>query len=293
MKNQIVQTLSEFGLSENEIKVYIEAIKHKEISPYKLSKLVKLPRTTVYDVMTNLALKKLITIKTSQGLEKQQTWIIAKNPSILRDILRAKYNDLTRLEVDIVDILPHLKSDYLTHQDNADFRFYPGIEGVKKVFEIINAASTQTQVCLWDHQMPMDTLGKEYINKDLQKGLNLRAKKYPIKTIIPLNEWTKHVLSYQYQRNHEYVKHHNFRYIEKTGFNLYQDIYLFLDRMAVTMAKDDEVWGLVIKSNLLVKSFMAIFDFMWQQATPVTQEFMESLGDNEFLKEERNKIKKR
>lgn len=293
MKDQIAQTLSEFGLSDNEIKIYVEAVKHKEISPYKLSKLVNLPRTTVYDVMTNLALKKLITIKTSQGLEKQQTWIIAKNPSVLRDILRAKYQDLTRLEVDIVDILPQLKSDYLAHQNNADFKFYPGIDGVKKVFEIINAASTKTQVYLWDHQMPMDTLGKEYINKDLQRGLNQRAKKYPIKTIIPLNEWTKHVLTYQYQRNHEYIKRHNFRYIEKSGFTLYQDIYLFLDRMAVTMAKDNEVWGLVIKSNLLVKSFRAIFDFMWQQAVPVTKEFVESLGINEFLKEEKNKKRKR
>ena len=287
--NKIINILSQFGLSDNEAKVYIEAVKHKEISPYKLSKLVGIPRTTVYDVMMSLSLKGLITIKTRQGLEKQQTWIIAKNPSVLRDIIQKKHQNLTRLEVDIVDILPQLKTDYLTHQENADFQFYPGIDGVKKVFEIINNLPDKTNVYLWDHLMPMDTLGKKYITQEVQQGLIQRAKKYRMKTIIPLNDWTKHVLTYQYGRDHRYIKYHEFRYIEKTGFNLYQDIYLFLDRIAITMAKDDEVWGLIIKSPLLTKSFRSIFEFMWEKATPATKEFVESLGLNEFLKAEKNK----
>ena len=58
------------------------------------------------------------------------------------------------------------------------------------------------------------------------------------------------------------------------------------------MAKDDEVWGLIIKSPLLVKSFKSFFEFMWEQATPVTKNFVESLGENEFLKHELKKKKK-
>lgn len=55
------------------------------------------------------------------------------------------------------------------------------------------------------------------------------------------------------------------------------------------MAKDNEVWGLIIKSPLLTKSFRSIFEFMWEKATPATKEFVESLGLNEFLKAEKNK----
>lgn len=295
MESKIFQTLSEFGLSKNEIKVYIEAVKHKEISPYKLSKLIGIPRTTVYEVIMSLSLKGLITIKTSQGLEKQQTWIVAKNPSVLREIISKRKKELTNLEIDIVDILPELKDGFLQQQTNSDFQFFPGIDGVKKVFDLLRNSVGKTQIYMFDHMMPMDTLGKKFINKLVINEILLskKAGRYRIKAIFPFNDWTKHVLSYQFGRDPKYIEYHEFRYLENPAFNLYQDIYFFSDRMAITMAKDDEVWGLIIKSRLLYKSMHAIFHLIWQQATPVTKEFVLSLGQNEFLQVELKTSEKR
>lgn len=286
---RIYKTLREFGLNDNEIKVYIEAIKHERITPYSLSRLVKIPRTTVYEVMTNLSLKGLISIKNSQGLEKQQTWIIAKNPGVLREMIKKRRKDLVRLEVDIVRVLPLLKDDFLINQSNADFQFFPGIDGVKKVFKLIEEIFPSTDIYMFDHLMPVDTLGSKYINELVEKEIKMRNKykKTKVKAIIPLNDWTKHVLTYQYGRNNEYINYHDFRYIENSLFNLYQDFYIFEDTVAITTAKDDEVWGVVIKSNLLSKSFKSIFNVLWQMASPVTKKFVDSLGKNDFLKQEK------
>ncbi|MFA5137035.1 MAG: helix-turn-helix domain-containing protein [Patescibacteria group bacterium] len=284
------KTLSDFGLSKNEIIVYLESIKHDQISPFKLARLTQIPRTTVYDVMMSLALKGLITIKTSHGLEKQQTWIIPKNPSTLRDMIFHRRQDLLQLEVDLTDILSDLQKDYLKHENNAGMRFYPGIEGVKRVYTFIHQIPSQVQIYMWDQLMPVDTLGKEYINKEVSQGLKIKKRVKRVKTIIPLNDWTRHVLSYQYGRNNNYIDYHEFRYIEKPFFNLNQDIYVFSDRIALMCAKKDEVWGMIIKSKLLYTTFTSLFQVMWEIAKPVDAEFMEQIGENEFLIQEKKKV---
>src|SRR3989339_12816 len=289
--SNIYKVLSSFGLSDNETKVYLEAIKHKEISPFKLARLTGIPRTTVYDVMMSLALKKLITIKTSQGLEKQQTWIIAKNPSILRETIFERKHDLTRLEVDIVDILSDLKGEYLAHENNAYMRFLPGIEGIKQAYSILKQLPPEVQIYYFDHMMPMDTLGKTYINQEVSQSLKGREHKKRVKTIMPLNDWTRHVLTYQYVRNKSYIDYHEYRYIENAVFNLAYDMYVFSDKVVMICAKDDEVWASVITSKLVSASFKSIFLTLWQIAAPVTKEFVEGLGENEFLREEKRRKK--
>jgi sugar-specific transcriptional regulator TrmB len=80
------QVLKEFGLSENEAKVYQSALELGETSPFGISKSTGIARTTVYAILTDLALKGLVELESSTGLMKQQTKVRAKNPSTLRDI---------------------------------------------------------------------------------------------------------------------------------------------------------------------------------------------------------------
>lgn len=289
--NNTYKVLSDFGLAENEIKIYLEAIKHREISPFKLARLTGIARTTVYDVMTGLALKGLITIRTNQGLEKQQTWISAKNPSALRDMIFKRREDLMELEVGIVDILPDLKKEFLPHEQNGSMRFYPGRDGVKRMYAFIESLPVATPIYLFDHLMPMDTLGRKYINKEVAQSLDSRAGRMGrrVKTIIPLNDWTMHVLSYQYGRDKRYIKHHNFRYIDHPFFRLHQDIYILPDRVVIICAKDDELWGATVESKLFSSSLRSMFEILWVIAQPVNAEFMAELGENEFLKEEKRR----
>jgi sugar-specific transcriptional regulator TrmB len=131
--DQVHHTLSRFGLTKNETDVYLAALKLNETSPFELARLTGIPRTTVYDILMTLSLKGLVTLTQSDGFTKQQTRIRAKNPSTLRSILRQKQKDLTSLEIDVMDILPQLKNDFQKQDANADFQFYPGIEGAVKV----------------------------------------------------------------------------------------------------------------------------------------------------------------
>lgn len=85
------KVLKRFGLTDNEIDIYIECLKNEELSPFQLSKLTGIPRTTVYDCLMSLSLKGLIELEQSDGFQKQQTRVRGKNPSELIVKFDSKY----------------------------------------------------------------------------------------------------------------------------------------------------------------------------------------------------------
>jgi hypothetical protein len=285
---KIYKTLKEFGLSDNEVKVYLEAIKHAETSPNQLSKLTKIPRTTVYDTLTDLSLKGLVELKHSQGLQKQQTKIRAANPSKLRDILWQRRQDLTSLEVDIVHVLSELKSTFHQNFSNTDFKFYPGIEGAKQVLNHFVENDTNMQAYEISQPMRMDAIGPEFTNLNVDQGLNTqRENTFKLKELVTLNEWTKHIFTYQIERNPNYLKNREVRFIDNPNFNIQNDIYFKGSYIYIICAHGDEVYGLIINSKVLSTTLISFFQLVWISAAPLTDEIIQSWGENEFFKVEK------
>lgn len=287
---RIHQALKNFGLTENEILIYTHALQSKESSPYSLSQSTGIPRTTVYDVLMGLSLKGLVELQQSDGLTKQQTRVKAKNPSTLRTILQNKRKDLTAIEVDIVEILPLLKGEYHTDSANADFQFYPGIEGAKKVYFSETADQPHLQTFVFDNQMPMDTFGNQETNQLIDVQIQSKKNNQPKnKVLFVLNDWTRHVISYQYQRDPDYIHYQELRYLDNLMLVFNQHIAITGTHIRVTCAHDEEIWGMVINSKALSTMFTSIFQILWSQAQPVTAEFMASLGKNEYYQLEISK----
>ncbi|MBU1110593.1 hypothetical protein KKB83_03170 [Patescibacteria group bacterium] len=288
--NRIYKVLDQFGLSQNEIKVYLEALKHAELSPFKIAKLTNIPRTTVYDAIMNLSLKGLVEIQQSDDLQKQQTRIKAKNPTVMRQILWEKRRKLVGLEIDILDILAELKGEFHQEEANADFLFYPGIEGAKKVYLAEDRDDVDIPIYVWECLMPVDIFGKQDLTERIAQLTKFRKQSGTrIKEIIPLNDWTRHVLTYQVGRDSDYLKGREIRFIDGLSFDIHQRIAIKGSRIRIVCAKDDEVWGLVIKSPLLAKTIGAIFQINWQVATPLTLKMVQAWGENEFLSEEKRR----
>ena len=286
-EESIYSALKKFGLTQNETKVYLETLKKEELSPFQIAKLTNIPRTTVYDILMNLSLKGLVELEQSDGIKKQQTRVKAKNPSILRSILQQKRKDLIETEADILNILPTIKEDFHKDRSNADFSFYAGLEGAKKVyFESLNFdVLTQYDIIYaWDMQMPMDVFGVKKMNSDIDISSEKRIKRSGrVKELMPLNDWTKHVVTYQTQRNSDYLKQTEYRAIEDSSFNIFTRIQLAGNYLWIVCAHEDEMWGLIIKSKFLVMTFKSIFNQNWMIAKPVTKETIATWGKNEFV----------
>ena len=282
------QVLEQFGLSSNEAKVYQSALELGETSPFTIAKSTGIARTTVYAILTDLALKGLIELESATGLMKQQTRVKAKNPSTLREILWTKRDHLVKQEVDIVEILPFLKQEYLKDSTNADFQFFPGMEGANQIMFDYDGVDQDTYV--FDYQIPMDATGSKEMNEGVDKGINLWSKgKSTEYNLTPINSWTKHVLSYQVERNPHYLDRVQYRYLPFEIASLCLTIRLKGNRIWIVSVKGDEVWGLKIRSANLADSLVGIHQALWKLATPITQEMIASWGPNTYLQAEKNK----
>lgn len=282
------EVLEQFGLSANEARVYQSALELGQTSPFGIAKATGIARTTVYAVLTDLALKGLVELESATGLMKQQTKVRAKNPSTLRDILWAKRADLVKQEVDIVEILPFLKQEYLKETSNSDFQFFPGSAGASHVTFDLDQADLDSYV--FDYLTPMDVFGTEAINKGVDEAIKFQSKaKSQEYNLIPITPWTKHVLTYQVERNSNYLNHVEFKTLP---FELSQmAIWLHVkgDRTRIVSVKGDEVWGLKIRSQNLANSLIGIHQALWKLATPITKAIIASWGPNEYLQVEKLK----
>jgi DNA-binding MarR family transcriptional regulator len=284
MNNHYHEVLSHFGLTDNEIKIYLEAIKHNATSPFELARLTKIPRTTVYDVLMNLSLKGLVTLTQSDGLTKQQTKIKANNPSVLRQYIHERQSDLASLDVDLVDILPDLKQSFHKSSASADFQFLPGIAGAKEVYFHEQVSDNPLPLLAFENMMSMDAFGKAAINQDVEVITHTAPRQ--IKELIALTDWTKHVLTYQYARNPNYIKVREMRCLDLSGFIINQRITIQGNRICITCVDHAEAWGLRFNSHSLATTFSSIFQSLWTFATPITDDFVQRLGKNAFFEAE-------
>jgi len=283
---QINKTLSNFGLTNKEIKVYLEILKLDSTSPYELSKLTGIPRTSIYDTLMTLSLKKLVKLQQSDGFQKKQTKVKAVNPSKLREILRTKRKKMFSLEADVLNIIPFLKKDFHKNKTNADFQYYPGVEGAKHV--LFSEMKPNINIDAFENLMPMDAFGRKTMNKGVEKDTKaIKQHRIQLRELVVDNDWTRHVLTYQVGKDNEYIKSRKIRIIDNPILNIKLRAAIQGERVRIVCSDKDEIWGLIIKSNPLSSTLQSMFNFMWQQAKPVTLNMIESWGKNEFLETEK------
>ncbi|MDD3661723.1 MAG: hypothetical protein PHG63_01530 [Candidatus Dojkabacteria bacterium] len=219
----------------------------------------------------------------------------AQNPSILREILQRKRKELVALETDIVGILPFLKEDFHKERADADFHFYPGVEGFKRMYRTDEElGKLPVQRYTWDVLMPMDVIGPDFMNELVNRQL-VNEKRHPFRPreIVSLNDWTRHFLSYQYNRDHEYLNSREIRFIDDPTFDIGVELTIVGEHILIACARRSEVWGLKMRSELLSATLRSIFMMQWRLAVPVTSELVDSWGPSEMLDHERKQNKKK
>lgn len=140
--------------------------------------------------------------------------------------------------------------------------------------------------------MRIDAIGMEFTNINVDKGLiSQRKNTHKLKEIIALNQLTQHIMTYQVDRNQEYLKHRDVRFIDNPMFTIYNDIYIKGDYIYISCAQGDEVYGLIINSKVLASTLLSFFNIAWLGAIPLTTDILGKWGKNEFSQARSEKSK--
>jgi len=242
----VAQSLKEYGLSDNETKIYLALLKQLEVTAYALAKEVHIPRSTVY-----LSLDSLIEMNLVSSIKKNGTfYYFAESPKQLLSVLEKKQNLIT-------EVLPALQSIASEGGLTPPIKVYEGMEKHMRIWDSLIDTVKRDKI----KDFYGIAHGREYeiMPKFFPKFVEKRKKlDLSVKLILPSNLSPENAEHYEHPENDK----REARYLprnhkQKSTMNIYGD------NIALFSFKGSNVTSVLIKSEPLAEMLREFFLFTW------------------------------
>lgn len=237
-----INTLKEFGLTDNEAKVYLAGLEIGSSTVQDLAKKSGVKRTTVYTTIEGLKQKGLI----SQTKKDKKTFFVAESPERLVQLSESRYRQLKKT-------LPELKSIYNTEGSKPKLRFFEGKEGYLSVYENILKEKPKEFLGLASYDHFFQHLDPVYEDKWTEKrialGISLRW----------LDFETEHVMEHATEGKESLREA---RLLPKE-FPFKSTMFIYNDKVAIVSGEQKEFMAVVIEHPEFYHTFKQIFEMLW------------------------------
>ena len=235
------QELKEFGLTDNEVKVYLACLKLGTALVQDIAKKANTYRTYTYDILKSLIEKGLISYIIKNG---KQYFEVAE-PEKLVNILKEK-------EIKINKILPDLRNIYKSSIEKPKVELYEDKEGLKTILddiiktkkEILVYGSTEKQTKILEFYFP------NYIRRRIEAKIHTRV-------ITEKSTKTMEMLKTEKKELRES------RFISKINFSTVT--YIYGKKLAI-LSLEKEIIGLIIENEEISSTQRQIFELLWKIA---------------------------
>jgi HTH-type transcriptional regulator, sugar sensing transcriptional regulator len=234
--------LEQIGLNKKEAKVYLANLELGPATVATIATRSEVKRTTVYEIMKSLKTKKLVSI-TGKG---KKTLFIATEPESIKKLLE-KQSEL------FGEILPQLKSLSKTAKKRPTIQVFEGVDGLYSIYEdIIKEKKPLFSVVAFSkmHNEILDRLANQFV-KDRVK-YNIFAQ-----VIAPDSKVSKSWQKIDNKSNSE------IRLIDKKKYPFSIEISIYGQKTAFISFKENELFGVIIKSPEITNTMKLMFKFFW------------------------------
>jgi len=236
----LIKTLKNFGLNEKQAKIYLACLELGSASVYKIAQKSGYPRSTCYDVLDGLKQKGLI----NTFLKKKVKFFTVED---LKNLITLQKEKLNILE----DSLPQLNALYGITKERPTVRFYQGKEQMKMILrEILKDANEFVAIGSADDVFK--GIG-DYFYKFVKERVK---RKIPIRVIIPDSAKARE------RRRLGHKELRQTKIINKKYFH-HGMVFIWGNKIAMFSLKKELV-ALVIESEELAQTHLAMFEFMWE-----------------------------
>jgi sugar-specific transcriptional regulator TrmB len=235
---ELEHTLSQLGLTDNEIKTYLCLLKNGSILAGEIAKITKVHRRNIYDILNRLIEKGFV----STVIQNNRSYFQAVNPRKINDILEEQQREFSIT-------LPSLEELYKSAKKSQDIRVFYGREGLKNIFQdqlhdnrevlILGASKSAFEILPFYFKW----YDKDRVKKHIKVKI-ISAEKIAKK--IPLAE------------TRIFPK----KYSNPLAVNLYKD-----KTALILWSKEPLV--IVIENQEISQSYKKYFDFLWNSSKKV------------------------
>jgi sugar-specific transcriptional regulator TrmB len=236
--------LVELGLSPNESKVYLALIELGSATADKISAQAGIHRRTVYDNISKLLEKGLI----SYAIRSNKKFFEAANPEKLGEILQEKREIIEGEEKILKGLLPELKDLQKSSKNIQEVNVYKGKEGVKTVlWDILRTAKSNCVIGAHSSKqfkLMLHKFHKERVKRGIKNTMifkredNKRAKRFsklPFTTVRLMPD----------------------EYVSPIAINIYEN------KVALLLRSEKDPFGVLIESKGIADGFRAYFNILW------------------------------
>jgi sugar-specific transcriptional regulator TrmB len=243
MEHKYVLALKEYGLSENEIQVYVILLKAGESSVQTIAKNAEIPRTTTYHILISLQQKGLV----SYVIKEHIKYFQATRPEVLREIINDKKKH-------IEEAIPELKSITLTLKQKPEVEVFEGTKGIKSI--LLDVLEEKNEILHYGDIISL-TRNLEYI---FPQYINERVrKKIPIRVIAKREK--EHAKLIETSRK-EYRK---FGFLPE-NFIFKTSVFIYKDKVAILNLQEETYYGIIITNKDYNDTQKQIFELLWKLA---------------------------
>lgn len=236
----LTNILKNWGLSENEAKVYLAALELGQATVISLARKSLVKRTTIYTVIEELKAKGLVT-ETKKGTK---TYFVAEDPEKLKELEEERLKDLEQS-------LPELKSIFNLMPGKPKVKFYEGVAGLKAVYEdtikgqddIVAFSDFEYMLKSMDNKHMMN-----YVNRRAAKGISFKGimrRSKAVDEYMPLNARQKREI----------------KFLPQADFST--EINIYGDKVAMMSFRENLV-GVIIEDKNIAETLRIVWQNLWQ-----------------------------
>jgi len=240
MKEQI---LKEYGLSDNEIKVYLASLSLGTSRVNGIAKKAGLLRTTTYEVLKYLIERGLA----SYTIKSRIKCFEAANPNKLVRILEEKKER-------VKSILPELESLKQSVTEKPTIELYEGKEGLKTILDDIIKTKPKEMLQLGSAKI-FETLNfyfPQWIKRRIKARIHAKILQEKTPAIEELRKNDKKELR-------------EIKFLPK-GFKINTHTQIYGNKMAILTLNKEELVGIIIENKDIVETQKSLFWELWKIA---------------------------
>lgn len=259
------KTISEFlfnlGLGQKEVRIYLVLLKHGSLTTLKLSRLTKLPRTSVYRLLERL--KNIGVVE--EVIDQKKTKAKAVDIDRLKILLQQKELEVEQLKNLFPQVASFLSKYQMIHQEETKVLFYRGREGVRQM--AWNVLSLKDKFQGYTYRRFEEIVGEDFcrewgieflkrglFGRDVYSDEYLKSKK-AIKTSV-------------LEKLFAGKKCWQSRYIPAKILNIDHQLDIYNDVVSFYNWHKGEIFGVEIYNEKIAKLQKQIFEIIWKMAKP-------------------------
>lgn len=247
-KKEIFEVLEAFGLSTKESEAYLTILQMKEVTLTPLSKILKIPVTTVQSIVKRLSDKRLLSVST----RKTRHVYSALNPKVISEILdrqlKESLNILPFLEKLSLDV-PLENRARIYYDDQMRDIFVEALSCKSKmIYEIVAAKDIQ------------DIMGERLHFSRQRVAKNIRLKSLRVET--------REIKMYSKKKHTSELREARFLPRELT----FVSSMLFWDNTVAIFSTKEEGVAFVFESRSLKVMYQQLFELLWDLGRPMITE---------------------